>query len=69
MNYNINKHDASKSWKIFKKYHWKTKWEFIRRKKNLSIDNVIIDNSEKISNEFNNFFVPIGHNLAKGLYL
>ena len=26
---------------------------------------IIIDNSEKIANEFNNFFVSIGHNLAK----
>ena len=24
-----------------------------------------IDNSEKIANKFNNFFVPSGHNLAK----
>ena len=36
-------------------------------RKNLSIDNVIIDNSEKMANEFNNFFVSIGHNLAKDI--
>ena len=29
--------------------------------------NEIIDNSEKIANEFNNFFVSIGHNLAKDI--
>ena len=34
-------------------------------KKTFSIDNEIIDNSEKIANEFNNFFVSIGHTLAK----
>ena len=28
-------------------------------------DNVLIDNSEKIANEFNNFFVSISHNLVK----
>ena len=39
----------------------------IRRKKTFSIDNIIIDNSEKIANEFNNFFVSIGHNLAKDI--
>ena len=33
--------------------------------KDLSVDNEIIDNSEIIANEFNNFFVSIGHNLAK----
>ena len=27
----------------------------------------IIDNSEKIANEFNNFLVSIGHNLAKDI--
>ena len=41
----------------------------IRRKKTFSIDNENIDNSEKIANEFNNFFVSIGHNLAKKYYL
>ena len=35
------------------------------QKKTFSIDNEIIDYSEKIANEFNNFFVSIGHNLAK----
>ena len=35
--------------------------------KTFSIDNVIIDNSEIIANEFNNFFVSIGHNLAKDI--
>ena len=35
------------------------------QKKPVSIDNVIIDNSETIANEFNNLFVSIGHNLAK----
>ena len=39
----------------------------IRRKKPCSIDNVIIDNSEKIANEFHNFFVSIGHKLAKDI--
>ena len=37
------------------------------QKKTFSIDNVIIDNSEKIANEFNNFFVSIGHNLEKDI--
>ena len=35
------------------------------QKKTFSIDNVLIDNSEKIVNEINNFFVSICHNLAK----
>ena len=39
----------------------------IRRKKTFSIDNGIIDNSEKIANKFNNFFDSIGHNLAKDI--
>ena len=46
-----------------KKYYWKTRWELFAEE-NFSIDNVIIDNSEKIANEFNNLFVSIGHNLA-----
>ena len=37
------------------------------QKKTFSIDNVIIDKSEKIANEFNNFFVSIGHNLEKDI--
>ena len=37
------------------------------QKKTFSIDNEIIDNSEKIANAFNNFFVSIGHNLAKNI--
>ena len=37
------------------------------QKNTCSIDNVIIDNNEKIANEFNNFVVSIGHNLAKGI--
>ena len=61
-----NKHDASKSWKILKKYHWKTRWELFAEFF-FSFDNVIIDNSQKIANEFNNFFVSIDHNLAKDI--
>ena len=37
------------------------------QKKTFSIDNVIIENSETIANEFNNFFVSIGHNLATNI--
>ena len=37
------------------------------RKQTFSIDNAIIDNREKIANEFNNFFVSIGHNLANNI--
>ena len=37
------------------------------QKNTFSIDNEIIDNSEKIANDFNNFFVSIGHNLAKDI--
>ena len=37
------------------------------QKKTFSIDNEIIDNSEEIANEYNNFFVSIGHNLAKDI--
>ena len=51
---------------ILKKYYWKTRWELFAEE-NLSIDNVIIDNSETIANEFNNFFVSIGHNLGKNI--
>ena len=50
----------------YKIIFWKTRWELFTEK-NVSIDNVIIDNSEKIANEFNNFFVSIGHNLAKDI--
>ena len=39
----------------------------ICRKTPFLIDNEIIDNSEKIANEFNNFFVSIGHNFAKDI--
>ena len=28
----INKHDASKSWKMLEKYHWKTRWELFAEK-------------------------------------
>ena len=42
------------------------KVEIIRRR-TFSINNVIIYNSKKIANEFNNFFVSIGHNLAKDI--
>ena len=49
-----------------KKYHWRTRWELFAEKY-FSIDNEIIDNSEKIANEFNNFVVSIGHNLAKNI--
>ena len=37
------------------------------RIKTFSIDNVFIDNSDNIANKFNNFFVSIGHNLAKDI--
>ena len=37
------------------------------QKNTFSIDNVIIDNNEKIANEFNNFLVSIGHNLGKDI--
>ena len=57
----INKHNASKSWKIFKNIIGK-QGENYYQKKTFLIDNVIIDNSETIANEFNNFFVSIGHN-------
>ena len=39
------------------------------QKKTFSIDKEIIDNSEKIANDFHNFFVSIGHNLAKKILL
>ena len=37
------------------------------QKKTFSIDKVIIDNNEKIVNEFNKLFVSIGHHLAKAI--
>ena len=37
------------------------------QKKTFSVNNVLIANSEKIANEFNNFFVSIGHNLANDI--
>ena len=40
------------------KIHWKTRWELIAVV-------TYIDNSEKIANEFNYFYVYIGPNLAK----
>ena len=56
-------HDASKSWKILKNIIGKQGGNY-SQKKPYSIDNGIIDNSETSANEFNNFFVSIGHNLA-----
>ena len=49
-----------------KKYNWKTWWKLFAEE-NLSIDNIIRDNSETIANEFNNFFVSIGHISAKDI--
>ena len=60
----IKKHDASKSWKTLKNIIGKQGGNY-SQKKTFSIDNEIIDNSEKIANEFHSFFVSIGHNLAK----
>ena len=60
----IKTYDASKSWKIFKNIIVEQGGNY-SQKKTISIDNVIIDNSEKIANVFNNFFVSIGHNLEK----
>ena len=48
------------------KYHWEIRWELFAEKP-FSIDNEIIDSSEKIAIEFHNFFVSIGHNLAKDI--
>ena len=62
----INKHDASKSWKLLKNIIGKHGGNY-SQKNTFSIDNEIIDNSEKIANEFNNFFVSIGHNLANNI--
>ena len=52
----INKHDASKLWKLLKNIIGKQGGNY-SEKTTFSIDNEIIDNSEKIANEFNNFFV------------
>ena len=35
------------------------------QKKTCAIDNILICNREKNANEFNNFFISIGHTLAK----
>ena len=40
---------------------------YSQKKIYFSIDNVIIDNSEKIENELNNFFVSFGRNLANDI--
>ena len=52
------------------RYYFKISLEnkvgIIRRRKPFRLI-VIIDNSEKIANEFNNFIVSIGHNLAKSI--
>ena len=50
--------------KIFKSIIGKQGGDYLQ-KKNFSIKNVIIDNSEQIANEFNNFVVSIGPNLCK----
>ena len=39
------------------------------QKKTSSIDNVNIDNSETIANEFNKLSVSIGHNFTKKYHL
>ena len=62
----INKNDASKSLKILKNIVGKQGGHYAQ-KTTFSIDDVIIDNSEKIANEFNNFFVSICYNLAKDI--
>ena len=58
----INKYDASKSWNLLKNIIGKQGGNYLQ-KKTFSIDNEIIDNSEKIAN------VSIGHNLAKKILL
>ena len=62
----INKHDASKSWKIFKNIIGKQGGNY-SQKKTFSIDNVLIDNSETSTHELNNLFVSIGHHLAEDI--
>ena len=62
----INKHDASKSWKLLKNIIRKQGGNY-SQKKTFSINNKIIDNSKEIANEFNNLFVSIGQNLAKDI--
>ena len=62
----INKYDASKSWKLLKHIIGKQGGNY-SQKKTFSINNETLDNSKKIRNEFNNFFVSIGHNLAKDI--
>ena len=56
----------SKSWELLQNIIGKQGGNY-SQKKTFSIDNEIIDNSEEIANEFNNFFVSIGHNLAKDI--
>ena len=54
--------------KNLEKYKSENKVGINRRRKHFRlITYLLIDNSENIANEFNNFFVSIGHNLAKDI--
>ena len=58
----VSKHDTSKSW--IKKNMIGKQGVSYSQKNTFLIDNVLIDNTEKIANELNNFFVSIGPKLA-----
>ena len=63
----INKYDIKKNWKILRNIIGK-KSDKNKQKNIFSINNKIISNSQVIAEEFNNFFVSIGPQLASNIY-
>ena len=62
----INKSDIEKSWKILINIIGKNS-DKNKLKHSFSINNKIISNSQVIAEEFNNFFVSIGPQLASNI--
>ena len=65
--YELNSSDMFKSWKVLKTI-LALNGNSEKRKLCLTINNVAVTNSKDIANGFNNFFVSIGPELAKGIH-
>ena len=65
--YELNSSDMFKSWKVLKTI-LALNGNSEKRKLSLTINNVAVTNSKDIANGFNNFFVLIGPELAKGIH-
>ena len=65
--YELNSSDMFKSWKVLNTI-LALNSNSEKRKLCLTINNVVVTNSKNIVNGFNNFFVSIGPELAKGIH-